>query len=173
MSSQSDFTGAYRTHARHVERYLRNRCGCVRNGESEDALQETFLAAWRIWDRRQTDNLRAWLCGIAKLVARKLRYISLMRPRPKKLGDYAVTAIEYDPAADVRSVDPAQESAVTLGQLRSKCFPLLGPAQASALGGIADGLTPLELATRDHKSLSAVTMALSLGRKRLREMQAV
>ena len=41
---------------------------------SEDVAQETFLAAWRQLDQlREPRRLGAWLCGIAKNVARKAR----------------------------------------------------------------------------------------------------
>src|SRR5262249_50309719 len=41
---------------------------------SEDVAQETFLAAWRQLDQlREPGRLRAWLCGIARNLARKAR----------------------------------------------------------------------------------------------------
>ena len=41
---------------------------------SEDVAQETFLAAWRQLDQlREAGRLRAWLCGIARNLARKAR----------------------------------------------------------------------------------------------------
>ncbi|MCW5809148.1 MAG: sigma-70 family RNA polymerase sigma factor, partial [Deltaproteobacteria bacterium] len=41
---------------------------------SEDVAQETFLVAWRQLDQlREPGRLRAWLCGIARNLARKAR----------------------------------------------------------------------------------------------------
>jgi RNA polymerase sigma factor (sigma-70 family) len=41
---------------------------------SEDVAQDTFLAAWRQLDQlREAARLRAWLCGIARNLARKAR----------------------------------------------------------------------------------------------------
>src|SRR5215510_11998356 len=41
---------------------------------SEDVAQETFIAAWRqLGQLRETGRLRAWLCGIARNLARKAR----------------------------------------------------------------------------------------------------
>jgi len=41
---------------------------------SEDVAQDTFLAAWRQLDQlREVGRLRAWLCGIARNLARKAR----------------------------------------------------------------------------------------------------
>jgi RNA polymerase sigma factor (sigma-70 family) len=39
--------------------------------QSEDLAQETFISAWKqLRDLREPDSLRAWLCGIARNVAR-------------------------------------------------------------------------------------------------------
>src|SRR3954470_15123261 len=41
---------------------------------SEDVAQDTFIAAWRqLGQLRETRTLRAWLCGIARNLARKAR----------------------------------------------------------------------------------------------------
>ncbi|HSD86903.1 MAG TPA: sigma-70 family RNA polymerase sigma factor [Kofleriaceae bacterium] len=41
---------------------------------SEDVAQDTFIAAWRqLGQLRETGRLRAWLCGIARNLARKAR----------------------------------------------------------------------------------------------------
>ena len=41
---------------------------------SEDVAQDTFIAAWRqLGQLREVDRLRAWLCGIARNLARKAR----------------------------------------------------------------------------------------------------
>ena len=57
-----------------VERYQGLICGlaysaCGNPHLSEDLAQETFIAAWRqLRDLRETDKLKAWLCGIARNV---------------------------------------------------------------------------------------------------------
>jgi RNA polymerase sigma factor (sigma-70 family) len=62
-----------------VERYQGVVCAVSYSGTrdralSEDVAQETFLAAWRQLDQlRETVRLRAWLCGIARNLARKAR----------------------------------------------------------------------------------------------------
>src|SRR5262245_65536274 len=62
-----------------VERYQGVVCAVSysRTGDvalSEDVAQDTFLAAWRQLDQlRETVRLRAWLCGIARNLARKAR----------------------------------------------------------------------------------------------------
>ena len=62
-----------------VERYQNAVCAVTysRTGNralSEDLAQDTFIAAWGQLDRlREPSRLRAWLCGIARNLARKAR----------------------------------------------------------------------------------------------------
>lgn len=62
-----------------VERYQGVVCAVTysRTGDralSEDVAQDTFLAAWRQLDQlREVERLCAWLCGIARNLARKAR----------------------------------------------------------------------------------------------------
>jgi len=62
-----------------IERYQGVVCAVSysRTGDralSEDVAQDTFLAAWRQLDQlREAGRLRAWLCGIARNLARKAR----------------------------------------------------------------------------------------------------
>lgn len=57
-------------HQATIFRYLRAALGDVT--AAEDALQETFLAAWRSADRyRGEASVRAWLLGIARNAARR------------------------------------------------------------------------------------------------------
>ncbi|MEZ4362668.1 MAG: sigma-70 family RNA polymerase sigma factor [Kofleriaceae bacterium] len=62
-----------------VERYQTVVCAVSysRTGDralSEDVAQDTFLAAWRqLHQLREVGRLRAWLCGIARNLARKAR----------------------------------------------------------------------------------------------------
>lgn len=62
-----------------IERYQGVVCAVSysRTGDrtlSEDVAQDTFLAAWKQLDQlREAGRLRAWLCGIARNLARKAR----------------------------------------------------------------------------------------------------
>lgn len=62
-----------------IERYQGVVCAVSYSGTgdrslSEDVAQDTFLAAWRQLDQlREVGRLRAWLCGIARNLARKAR----------------------------------------------------------------------------------------------------
>jgi RNA polymerase sigma factor (sigma-70 family) len=70
---------------------------------SEDVAQDTFIAAWRqLGQLRETNRLRAWLCQIARNLARKAR----------QKGDRArEDAIEVDSDLVARDVDPFSATA--------------------------------------------------------------
>jgi RNA polymerase sigma factor (sigma-70 family) len=58
---------------------------------SEDVAQDTFIAAWRqLGQLRETNRLRAWLCGIARNLARKAR----MRTSREDAGEDAIDAAQ-------------------------------------------------------------------------------
>lgn len=75
--SDADLVAAYLAGDRHafariVERYQRLLCSLAYSatgdmGASEDAAQETFIAAWgQLGGLREPDKLRPWLCGILR-----------------------------------------------------------------------------------------------------------
>src|SRR6187551_2332074 len=61
---------------------------------SEDVAQDTFIAAWsQLGQLRDTGRLRAWLCGIARNLARRAR-------RHTGREDAIDDAIDATPALD-------------------------------------------------------------------------
>src|ERR1700752_1098548 len=72
----SSLTGDKKAFGRIVERYQNLVCGVTftilgDRAASEDAAQETFVAAWQSLSAlREPDRLRPWLAGIARNVAR-------------------------------------------------------------------------------------------------------
>ncbi len=92
-----------------VERYQSVVCAVSysRTGNralSEDVAQDTFLAAWRQLDQlREAGRLRAWLCGIARNLARKAR----LRTEREAPIDTLSTAYEganpFDQVAEVEA----------------------------------------------------------------------
>ena len=64
---------------------------------SDDVAQDTFVAAWRQLDRlREVGRVRAWLCGIARNLARKARRrAGRERPAADVGTDVAIDATAY------------------------------------------------------------------------------
>lgn len=79
---------------------------------SEDVAQDTFIAAWHQLDRlREPSRLRAWLCGIARNLARKARR-RLGREHPIDLDQPLVFegANPFDAAAAAESERVVREA---------------------------------------------------------------
>lgn len=173
------FEEAYRLYKPEVKRWVSWRFG---EEIADDATQEGFLYAWANWETGETaQNLKAWLIGVTKYsVLHMLRGGNTERTRKDSSelqiapfwGRAATKMVPWDAETDERTEAPQQEVALYVAQLRSH-FGTLGPAQRDVLNGLADGDTPTEIAEKTGRSLSATTMAISLGRKRLREKLAV
>jgi RNA polymerase sigma factor (sigma-70 family) len=70
---------------------------------SEDVAQDTFIAAWhQLGQLRETGRLRAWLCGIARNLARKAR----------KRSDREAEVDDDLPALDANPFDAAAQAEV-------------------------------------------------------------
>lgn len=80
-----------------VERYLDVVCavGYSQTGSralSEDVAQDTFLAAWsQLGTLREPPRLRAWLCGIARNLARKARARAAREPATDRVAEELAT----------------------------------------------------------------------------------
>lgn len=91
-----------------IERYQGVVCAVSysRTGDhalSEDVAQETFIAAWRqLGQLREPGRLRAWLCGIARNLARKARRRSA-REAPLERVLVFEGANPFDQAAEAES----------------------------------------------------------------------
>jgi DNA-directed RNA polymerase specialized sigma24 family protein len=153
------FEVAYREYRPQVKAYLQRRCR--HQIEADDATQETFLQAFRIWDRSaEVENIRRWLIGIAKRVLGHMHRALYIRPEGN--------AILWDVERDERLVPPVQGLALYVEQLR-RHFQGLGPAQCEVMTGLSYGESAREMADRRGATLAATTVAISLGRRRLRE----
>lgn len=132
-------------HQATIFRYLRAALGDVT--AAEDALQETFLAAWRSADRyRGEASVRAWLLGIARNAARRLR-----RRRVGEPEEY-VALDDLGVQAGWGSEDPEQQ--------------LLATLRRDALQAAFERLTESEreiLVLRDLEGLAGDTVASILG----------
>lgn len=171
------FEDAYHQHRADVRRWVVWRFG---EEIADDATQEGFLYAWENWETGKTaQNLKAWLIGVTKYSV-----LHMLRPSTRARSDTSTLKIApfwgragaktepWDAESDERAEEPQQGLALYVAQLREH-FGSLGPAQRDVMNALADGDTPSEIAAKTGRSLSATTMAISLGRKRLREKLAV
>jgi len=102
-------------HSRAVAAFLR---GMLRPADAEDALQETYLAALRAYDRFDGRNPRAWLLTIARRKA-----IDAVRAEARRPGELAAPDEVPGPARPednrevwvaVAALPPKQREAVVL-----------------------------------------------------------
>ena len=71
---------------------------------SDDVAQDTFVAAWAQLDRlREASRLRAWLCGIARNLARKARRRAGRERPDDQLAPTDVAGSPYDALARVQT----------------------------------------------------------------------
>ena len=107
----------YREHHRFVGRVLR-RCG-IPDGELDDALQETFLVAYRrLSDFEGRSTERTWLYAIAVRVASTLRRgIEREHARREKAGDAMHGKLDLDPEAELTRAQAARVLDDLLDQL--------------------------------------------------------
>src|SRR6476620_624011 len=93
----SDFTELYRTHLRDVYSYSYYRCG--NHHDAEDLTEQTFLQAWRHFERAQRESngrpLRPWLIRIAHNLAANY-YRDRSRKPQTQLEDAAIISSPHD-----------------------------------------------------------------------------
>jgi RNA polymerase sigma-70 factor (ECF subfamily) len=93
----SDFTELYRTHLRDVYSYSYYRCG--NHHDAEDLTEQTFLQAWRHFERAQRESngrpLRPWLIRIAHNLAANY-YRDRSRKPQTQLEDAAIISAPHD-----------------------------------------------------------------------------
>ena len=93
----SDFTELYRTHLRDVYSYSYYRVG--NHHDAEDLTEQTFLQAYRHFDRAQRESrgrpLRPWLIRIAHNLAANY-YRDRSRKPQTQLEDAAVVSAPHD-----------------------------------------------------------------------------
>jgi RNA polymerase sigma factor (sigma-70 family) len=142
-----------------VERYQNLVCAlafsaCGNVAKSEDLTQETFLVAWQqLRELREPENLKAWLCGIVRNLARNAE-----RKRvPSQLGlagdDESFEAV--DGAVSPHEVASAREEAAIVEQ---------------ALAAVPETYRePLVLFYREDQSVQNVADALGLSPDAVRQ----
>lgn len=135
-----------------IERYQGVVCAVSYSGTgdrslSEDVAQDTFLAAWRQLDQlREVGRLRAWLCGIARNLARKAR-----RARSREAP--------VDPSTEPLALDAAMEATPFERVSEQESESLV----RSALDRVPESYREvLVLYYREQRSVREVALALEL-----------
>ena len=92
LGDESGLRAAYAAHG--AELYRMARRALNDNGMAEEAVQETFLRAWRAADRYDPElsSLRTWMFAIARNVVIDLSRARSSRPQPTEL------MVEHAPA---------------------------------------------------------------------------
>lgn len=146
-----------------VERYQRLLCALAYSatgsvGDSEDVAQETFVEAWRqLRSLRESDKLRAWLCGILRHKVARLR-----RGKERQSLRRAET---LDAVAELSS---AEESAATLAMQQEEQAILW-----SELSRVPEVYRePLILYYREQRSVEHVAAALELSEDAVKQRLA-
>lgn len=128
-------------------------CGNV--AKSEDLAQETFLIAWqRLQSLHDPSNLKAWLCGIVRNLARNAR----RKSTPLQIDSNEQNAAEYNV---VDQAAPAEELAASREE-----FAIV----ERALSAMPDAYRePLVLFYREEQSVQNVADALGLSPSAVRQ----
>ena len=120
-----DFTELYRTHLRDVYSYSYYRVG--NHHDAEDLTEQTFLQAYRHFDRAQRESdgrpLRPWLIRIAHNLAANYYRDRSRRPQTQ-LEDAAVVSAPHttaDLAEGRQELSRVSRSFRTIGARRSSC----------------------------------------------------
>ena len=126
--------------------------------EAEDAVQDTWMQAWRRWDSlRQQDRRAQWLMTIC--VRRcfrqrsRLRRWLLERPQSPAPDATSFAASSLDLHRAQEKLSPQQRAAVFLtyhhGYTVDECAHLMGVAPGTARSHLARALTTLRKEMRD------------------------
>lgn len=144
-----------------VYRYIRRRVG---EGRAEDLASETFLVAYRRWDRFDSNKpVRPWLYGIATNLVRHYRRseVRQLRAYARTGVDPVTTGIEEEAIGHVEGARLGRSLAACLAELRPSDRDIL------LLRAWAD-LTDQEIAAAMSLPIGTVKSRLSRVRDRIR-----
>ncbi len=147
-TSAAPFQRLIDEHAPAVARYLR---GMLRAADAEDALQETYLAALRAYDRFDGRNPRAWLLTIARRKAidatRAEGRQASTAVDPDELAAPAVASDHREVWVAVAALPPKQREAVVLrfaADLRYRDVgAAMGTTEAAARRNVHEAISKL------------------------------
>jgi RNA polymerase sigma-70 factor (ECF subfamily) len=137
---------------------------------ADDLAQETLLEAWRIRDRlTDPTGRRAWLDAIARNVCHRWR----VRTARRRAHEVAPDRSDGRPVAEPEGRDELGEwlEREELVELVDRVLALVpADTRAALVGRYVDELLPHQIAARMGVSPEAVSMRLTRGRARLREL---
>lgn len=154
-----NFDQAYRAYYERVKVYL-SRKFRGHSIDMDDITQDAFTEAWRSWEKC-TGNVFSWLIGIARNVI-----LHAIRDMNRIKRGEGVSHVEYNAEMDYRSVNPSQEHALQLMDMKARISRLQND-QRIAINGIMLGMTPTEIAKKRNVTRQAVDQSLKKARASL------
>jgi len=151
-----------------IERYQGVVCAVSysRTGDrtlSEDVAQDTFLAAWSRLDQlREAGKLRAWLCGIARNLARKARLRTEREAPTEALSTTCGGANPFDQVAEVEAERVVRDALTRVPETYRDVLVLYYREQRSVrdvaqLLGLSEAATLQRLSRGRHYLTNGVT----------------
>ncbi|HET9987537.1 MAG TPA: sigma-70 family RNA polymerase sigma factor [Kofleriaceae bacterium] len=151
-----------------IERYQGVVCAVSysRTGDralSEDVAQDTFLAAWSRLDQlREAGRLRAWLCGIARNLARKARLRTEREAPTEALSTTCGGANPFDQVAEVEAERVVRDALTRVPETYRDVLVLYYREQRSVrevaqLLGLSEAATLQRLSRGRHYLTAGVT----------------
>ncbi len=115
--------------------------------DAEDLAQETFLAAYRNYDRFDGNNLKAWLTTIAANKCRDYLKSAARRSTPAEDTFFDRFADPAPPTEEQALADDAEQ------RMQRLCNRLKEPYRTAALGYFYEGQTIAEMAQATGENL--------------------
>jgi RNA polymerase sigma-70 factor, ECF subfamily len=143
----------------HLRGLLRSATRLARSRDTaEDAVQETFLRAWKSFDRFQPGtNCRAWLYRIMFVVLAQYRRAQSVQP----------ILVDFDPALE-QAADQPMPDVFTRDQVAAAFDKLPSPFREAVLLADVEELSYREIAEALDIPMGTVMSRLSRGRRLLR-----
>jgi RNA polymerase sigma factor (sigma-70 family) len=162
-TTKPSFDEVYHTYRAYVYSILRRTVQRVAHDQIEDLVQETFMKAWKAYDRFEDRNLKGWLACIASRVA--FDFLRTARAQDKHLGACDETIMHG--LADEQELARAYSREES--ELIAQAFGRLCQNEREILTLVAQEYTRREIASRLGLSYVACRKRLCRARRHLRE----
>lgn len=133
----------------------------------DDLTQETFVKAWKAYDRLDhRQNVAAWICQIARNAARDFLRHMQARQRLDAFLDEEMAAALPDTRIDAQTVYSGEWDAVT------RAYQCLPPDDQRVMALLLQDYTPPEIAQVLHLSRDACRARIQRARRRFQKHYA-